>query len=184
LQRFVLELASPLTTLVGDEWAAGRLAVFEEHLFAEILQGVLRTAIQVAGAPVHASAARPCILLTTVPLERHGLGLLMAEALLTIAGAQCVSLGVQTPLADIVAAARLHGADVVALSFSSAMSPRAVVDNVTELKERLAPRIQVWAGGTGAWQARRRLGPGCAMDLAAIPAAVTRWRGQQESAAA
>ena len=29
----------------GDAWAAGDLAVFEEHLFAETLQSVMRDAI-------------------------------------------------------------------------------------------------------------------------------------------
>ena len=49
-------------------------------------------------------AAR-CVLLSTLPGEPHGLGLLMAEALLALEGCRCVSLGVQTPLWDLVLAA-------------------------------------------------------------------------------
>ncbi|MES2317787.1 MAG: MerR family transcriptional regulator [Pseudomonadota bacterium] len=176
LQRFVTELVAPLTTVVGDAWSTGELAVFEEHLFAEVLQGVMRNAIFSANLQVGHAGASPRILLTTVPQERHALGLLMAEALFALEGAHCLSLGVQTPLADIVQAARVQKADIVALSFSSVISPRAAVENVTELQERLGPATQVWAGGSCAALARRQLGPQCVLDLHDIRGAVARWR--------
>ena len=176
LQRFVTDLVAPLTTLVGDAWGAGELAVFEEHLFAETLQGVMRNAIFTANQQIGHANASPRIVLTTVPQERHGMGLLMAEALFALEGAHCVSLGVQTPLAEIVQAARVQHADIVALSFSSVMSPRAAVDNVVELQARLGEGVQVWAGGSCAALARRQLGPQCVLDLHDIGGAVSRWR--------
>lgn len=183
LRRFVLELVAPLTTLVGETWAAGGLAIFEEHLFAEMLQSVMRNAIFSANQQVGHADAIPRILLTTVPQERHGLGLLMAEALFALEGAHCVSLGVQTPLADIVEAARVQRADIVALSFSSVMSPRAAVDNVLELQSRLGDKVQVWAGGSCAALARRQLGPHRVLDLYDIDAAVARWRTRNAAVA-
>ena len=176
LLRFVTELVAPLTTVVGDSWGVGELAVFEEHLFAETLQGVMRNAIFFANQQIGHANASPRIVLTTVPQERHGLGLLMAEALFALEGAHCVSLGVQTPLAEIVLAARVQNADIVALSFSSVMSPRAAVDNVIELQARLGEGVQVWAGGSCAALARRQLGPQCVLDLHDIRGAVARWR--------
>ena len=176
LKRFVVELVAPLTTLVGEAWAAGELAVFEEHLYAELLQSVMRTAIFSASQQYGHAEARPRIVLTTVPQERHGLGLLMAEALFALEGAHCVSLGVQTPLSEIVDAARRQSADIVALSFSSSTSPRAVVDNVTELQHRLAGGIDVWSGGRGASAARRHLGTASVLDLNDIQDSIGRWR--------
>ncbi len=184
LRRFVIELVAPLSFLVGEAWSAGKLAVFEEHLFAETLQSVMRNAIFSANQQVSQTDASPRILLTTVPQERHGLGLLMAEALFALEGAHCVSLGVQTPLNDIVQAARVQEADIVALSFSSVMSPRAAVDNVSELQSRLGASVQVWAGGSCAALARRQLGPQCVLDLNDIPGAVARWRSQNGGAQA
>jgi len=184
LFHFVTELAAPLTTLVGDEWSAGTLAVFEEHLFAEMLQSVMRNAIFSANQLSGRADATPRILLTTVPQERHGLGLLMAEALFALEGAHCVSLGTQTPLSDIVEAARTQHADIVALSFSSAMSPRAAVDNVLELQNRLGDTALVWVGGSCANLARRQLGPQCVLDLHDIRAAVRRWRSTRDTALA
>ena len=184
LQRCVTELIAPLTTAVGMAWARGEVAVFEEHLFSEMLQGVMRNAIFAATQQAGHAQATPRVLLTTVPQERHGLGLLMAEALLALEGAHCVSLGVQTPLGDIVQAARAQRADIVALSFSGVTSPRAAVDNVNELRSRLLEQAEVWAGGAGVEMARRHLAPGSVLDLAAIPAAVARWRAQHAALAA
>ena len=64
------------------------------------------------------------MLLTTFPGEQHGLGLLMVEALLVPEGAQCISLGLQTPLDDIRRAALAHKVHIVALSFSAAFPVR------------------------------------------------------------
>ena len=118
LQRWVLELIAPLTTAVGVAWTQGSIAVFEEHLFADMLQTVLRNAIVAATGQRNRELDQPRVILTTVPQERHGLGLLMVEVMLALEGAHCISLGVQTPLADIVDAVESQHADIVALSFS------------------------------------------------------------------
>lgn len=184
LQRGVLELVAPLTTAVGAAWARGEVAVFEEHLYSEMLQTVMRAAIAAATQQAGHAVASPRVLLTTVPQERHGLGLLMAEALLALEGAHCVSLGVQTPLGEIVEAARTQRADIVALSFSGVSTPRSAVENINELRTRLGEQVEVWNGGAGVELARRHLGPGAVLDLAAIPAAVARWRAQHGAIAA
>lgn len=178
LRDFVTGLVAPLTAMVGNAWAAGTLAVFEEHMFAETLQGVMRAAIYTASQQNDRVHATPRILLTTVPLERHGLGLLMAEALFALEGAYCISLGVQTPLADIVIAAKAHRADVVALSFSSMIAPRVALDNITQLTAQLDGIAQVWSGGHCAALLARQLGEQSVLDLQNIPAAVARWRAQ------
>ena len=104
LQRFVLETLTSLNHAVGDAWMRGELAVFEEHLYTEQLQVALRTGIN--AFPRQQGA--PSMLLTTFPGEQHGLGLLMVEALLVPEGAQCISLGPQTPIEDIRRAALAH----------------------------------------------------------------------------
>ena len=101
LQQFVLETVSALNRAIGEAWMRGEIQVFEEHLYTEQMQALLRQAI---GA-LPPGSGRPRILLTTVPEEQHILGILMSEALLTLEGAGCVSLGTQTPLADIGLAA-------------------------------------------------------------------------------
>jgi hypothetical protein len=61
-------------------------------------------------------------------------------------GAHCISLGVQTPLLDIVEA-RAQRVDMIALSFSVAMNPRQALDGLAELHTRLVA-AELWAGGS------------------------------------
>ena len=143
LARFVTELVAPLTEKVGDTWARGQLEIYEEHLFTESMQVVLRNAISTIPQPGN----RPRVLLTTFPSEPHGMGLLMVEALLALEGCRCFSLGVQTPVWDIVLASQAQDIDLVVLSFSPVMNPTLVVDGLTELRAKLPKSVEIWAGG-------------------------------------
>jgi DNA-binding transcriptional MerR regulator/methylmalonyl-CoA mutase cobalamin-binding subunit len=173
LQRFVLETITPLNRLVGEAWMRGELQIFEEHLYTEQLQVALRTAINAFPR----QTGTPRVLLTTFPGEQHGLGLLMVEALLVPEGAQCISLGVQTPLEDIRRAALAHAADVVALSFSTVFPVRQASEGLATLRRQLPPAVTVWAGGEMTRRVRRTL-PGVVLipDLAGTLAALAGWR--------
>ena len=150
LARFVMDVVHPLNRLVGEAWMRGELEIFEEHLYAESLQVVLRGAI--SSLPRDGT---PRILLTTLPGEAHGLGLLMAEALLALEGAHCVSLGVQTPARDVVLAAAAQRAQVVALSFSGSYPANLLAENLGDLRARLPAEIELWVGGAAVATARR-----------------------------
>lgn len=176
LKSFVTELVAPLTTLVGEAWASGQLATFEEHLYTESLTVVMRSAIfSMPQANGHQLSA-PRILLTTLPQERHGLGLLMAEAMCVAEGAHCISLGVQTPLPDIIEAARAQRVDIIALSFSVAMNPRQALDGLAELHARLGSGAELWAGGSNAALKRRRPAYVRVFELTDIGSAIAAWR--------
>lgn len=178
LAPFVTELAAPLTTAVGDAWARGRFEIFEEHLYTEVITGVLRQAIS-SLPPSSASNAlpRPKVLLTTVPQELHGLGLLMVEALLALDGCNCVSLGTQTPLGDIVQAAQAHQADVVALSFSSVQTGTLVLASLRELRAQLPSSIDLWVGGSCSILYQKPIdGITAIQPLSALWPLVTKWR--------
>lgn len=145
LEKFVTETLPHLNEQVGDAWARGDLQVFEEHLYTEQVQNMLRLAIN----NLPDGTREPRVLLTTVPGERHVLGVLMVEALLALRGLRTLSLGAQTPLLDIAAAARAHGAQVVALSFSAAFPVRQLQPVLSELRGLLDASVRIWIGGAG-----------------------------------
>lgn len=145
LERFVHSVAAPLTSAVGRRWADGSFRVFDEHFYTEETTRVLRRAI----SALPRSGRQPRILMTTLPGEMHALGLLMAEALFVLDGAICVSLGTETPLADIARAASAYRSDIVALSFSEAFPQRQIGAMLRKLRIALAGRTALWAGGTG-----------------------------------
>ena len=151
LAHFVTDVIAPLTKLVGEGWARGELAIFEEHLFTESVQAVLRNAIAAIPHP----GDSPRVLLTTVPQEPHGLGVLMAEAMFALEGARCISLGVRTPVQEIVRGAESQRADIVALSFSPVVNPYQVGESLKELRAQLPAPVELWAGGSSPLLHRR-----------------------------
>jgi len=179
LQRFVVDTLAPLNRAVGDAWMRGELHVFEEHLYTEQLQAALRTAINAFPRQF----GNPRVLLTTLPNEQHGLGLLMVEALLVPDGAQCISLGPQTPQDDVRRAALAHKVHVVALSFSAAFPLRQATDSLASLRRHLPPQIALWAGGEMTRRVRKTL-PAVVLlpDLAAAATALRSWRSHHASA--
>ena len=97
--------------------------------------------------------------------------------------AVCLSLGVQTPPAQLPGAVAAHRADVVALSFSGQLPNRAVLEGLAEVRSLLPARVEIWAGGSS----RALRLPGvpkgvrCLDGLAAIGPEMTRWRDLLES---
>lgn len=176
LRDFVVGLLVPLSAAVRHGWTDGTIATFEERIFSETVQHVLRPAIQAAASLEDERTTRPRVLLTTVPQERSSVGLLMTESLLALAGAHCISLGPQTALADIVTAAEALRSDIVSVSFSSRMATRVIADSVTELRNRFDGRVAVWASGSGAVLARRLIGERDFIALEEIGVAVARWQ--------
>jgi MerR family transcriptional regulator, light-induced transcriptional regulator len=176
LARFVTDVVAPLTQQVGDAWSRGQLEIYEEHLYTESMQVVLRNAISTIPAP----GDRPRVLLTTFPTETHGMGLLMVEALLSLEGCRCVSLGTQTPVWDIVLATAAQNIDIVALSFSPVMNPNLVLDGLNELRANLPRSVEIWAGGRSpVLQRRPPAGVRVVPELSGLTQALVDWRHQR-----
>lgn len=178
LQNFVIDTVAPLSVAVGDAWMRGYLAVFEEHLYSELMQSVLRNAI----ASIQPQGRSPRVLLTSFPGEQHNLGLLMVEATLAVEGTSCIPLGTETPAAEIAVAARAHRADIVALSFSAAYSETRAADGLRELRAMLPEPTQLWAGGAGVARSRRQIdGVKLVSSLGQIVDLVKEWRARHAS---
>lgn len=143
LYEAIQSLIAPLTEAVGEAWLRGELLVHDEHVYSEIIQTLLRRALD----KLPRDGAGPRILLTTPAGELHGLGLLMAECVLTLEGARCVSLGVNLPHREIAAAAAAHAVQVVGLSFSAAYPRRMIGGGLRALRELLGAEVEIWIGG-------------------------------------
>ncbi|MFN3616956.1 MAG: MerR family transcriptional regulator [Aquabacterium sp.] len=176
--RLVTEVVSPLMRAMGDGWLRGRFQVQQEHAVSQAVQQTLHAAIH--QMPLPHPDDRPRVLLSTLPGEAHGLGLLAAEAWLTLVGAQPLNLGPQTPLWDLVQSAQQHRAEVVLLGFSAAAPAPLVQDTLSELRSKVPPHIEVWVGGQHPLLQRKPPAHITVLsDIADLGTAVQRWRQAQ-----
>jgi methanogenic corrinoid protein MtbC1 len=177
LERFVLDVAAPLSARVGNAWAAGTLQVYHEHLFSEALQTTLRTLMRPLSDALRGRGGRPRVLLTTLSGEGHGLGILMAEAMFMLSECECIQMGLQTPLHDIVGAAAAHRVDIVALSFTATLPTQSVTNGLTDLRNLLPPHVHIWVGGSSPALRRKfedRVHP--VISLTMVDETVANWR--------
>lgn len=142
---FVTEIAQPLATRMGEEWACGSLEVRHEHLGTALLTTQLRallSAFDDDGAPV--------IVLATLPGELHLLGLDMIAVYVASRGASPRLLGGATPTDQLVATAQAMKAAVVGVSISASADRRQVREHVRRLVAALPKGTELWLGGQGA----------------------------------
>lgn len=183
LGRFLTELLVPLNVQVGEAWVRGEIQVFEEHMYSESVIAVLRGALGALGAMPRPD--RPRVLLATFPRESHMLGLLMAEIVLVLEGCECISLGTQTPVAEIVRAVQANRAQIVGLSFSPAFNAQLLQRGLQDLRSQLPAEIEIWAGGSHPLLQRRAPeGVIPVPQLEQIGFLLTRWSAGQPPAAA
>jgi methanogenic corrinoid protein MtbC1 len=178
LERFVLDVVAPLSARVGNAWAAGTLQVFHEHLFSEAIQTTLRNLMRPLADATRGRGSRPRVLLTTLSGEGHGLGILMAEAMFLLSECECIQLGLQTPLHDIVQAVTAHSIDIVALSFTAVMPAQSIANGLSDLRNLLPPPVCIWVGGSSP-ALRRKVHDGVhhVPGLTPIDEVVANWRG-------
>ena len=135
---------------VGDAWAKGYLGIHAEHHYTETVRELVLRLVADVRLDGLAQRKPVRVLITTPPGELHGLGVLALQAALALEGADCVSLGTQTPVMDVVRAAQDWGMNVVAISSSSALQPVAARSYVLALRRVLPEHCRLWVGGQGA----------------------------------
>lgn len=184
LGTVVDQLVAPLCVLVGESWMRGELSVYQEHLFTETLQSVLREAIASVDASGQNLQQQPRVLLTTTPNEQHGLGLLMAECHFALESCVRFVLGTSTPIADIAQAARQLRIDVLALSFSAYAARREMQENLRQLQDLLPDGVEVWVGGSAAALHSKALPMGLFImhQASDVSTQVRRWRDRHAGA--
>lgn len=150
LRAFIHKVMVPAIRLVGETWSSGNLAIYQEHLFTELMKGLVRQSL----TEHYLESGKPKVMLTTVPGEQHSLGLLMVEALLRLGGAEVISFGTEMPFRDIKEAAVSHQVDVIGLSFSGSFKQDDAIVMLNGLRQIIEPEIRIWVGGAA-------FAPGC-----------------------
>lgn len=151
LKPFLQQVVALLLDRVGMAWADGSIGIQQEHLVTEVLEDLLRELrLKCRTEPGHG-----CVMLCTLPGERHRLGLLMAALAYAAQGTRTELLGVDLPVASIAQAARALKVDRVAVSLSIQSSGETTRKLLLDLQERLPAECRLLIGGQGAGRTRK-----------------------------
>ncbi len=151
LKPFLQQVVSLLLDRVGMAWADGSIGIQHEHLVTEVLEDLLRE----LRLEFRSTPSRGCVLLCTLPGERHRLGMLMAALAYAAQGTRTELLGVDLPVASIAQAARALQVDRVAVSLSIQSAGETTRKLLLDLLERLPSGCRLLIGGQGAARIRK-----------------------------
>ena len=150
-KAFLQQVVALLLDRVGMAWAEGSIGVHHEHLVTEVLEDMLRKLrLEYLPVPGHG-----CVLLCTLPGERHRLGLLMAALAYATQGTRTELLGVDLPVSSIAQAARKLKVDRVAVSLSLQSAGETTRKLLMDLQDRLPMGCRLLIGGQGAMRTRK-----------------------------
>jgi excisionase family DNA binding protein len=135
---------APALRQVGDEWAAGRVSIAQEHRASAICERLLAARIrQPAGRP------RGTAVVATPPGERHGLPALMAAACLREDRWLVHHLASDLPAGEVAHLADQAGASLVVLSAAMSETARRARE-AAQAVTATHPHLRVLAGRPGA----------------------------------
>ncbi|MFF3484218.1 B12-binding domain-containing protein [Streptomyces sp. NPDC002701] len=118
-ESVLLELIAPVQRKVGEEWAANRITVAQEHAATAINERAIAALSHHGGHPTTgAGAGRGRILVACVDGEWHGLPARLLAEVLKLRGWRVDYLGAQTPTTHLIAHIHQTGPQWVALSSS------------------------------------------------------------------
>jgi methanogenic corrinoid protein MtbC1 len=153
---------APAIREIGDAWEGGRLEIRHEHFFSEKVGDLLRS----LRLPFEERAHGPLVVCSSLPGERHALGLQMAALVLSIAGCRTLFLGTEVPAAQIASLAKDLDARAVAISISRSSRGAAMTTQISSVRRLLPRRVGLIVGGDGA--PRPRPGIEIIQDLATL----------------
>ena len=131
---------------VGERFGSGQMQLPFVLQSAE----VMKTAVALLEPHMERTdeAGKGTIVLATVRGDVHDIGKNLVDIILTNNGYTVINLGIKQPIADIIAAAEEHGADVIGMSGLLVKSTVVMKENLQELQARgLAGRWPVILGG-------------------------------------
>ncbi|MES9519790.1 cobalamin B12-binding domain-containing protein [Streptomyces capoamus] len=119
-EALLLEVIAPVQRKAGEEWAAGRITVAQEHATTAINERVVATLAHRAAAPGRHPARRGRVTVGCVDGEWHAFPARLVAEVLRLRGWQVDYLGARMPTAHLVAHLHLTNPDAVLLSASVA----------------------------------------------------------------
>ncbi|MFB7883814.1 methionine synthase [Microbacterium sp. NPDC056057] len=132
--------------IVGERFGAGEMQLPFVLQSAEVMKNAV--ALLEPHMEKSDASGKGRIILATVRGDVHDIGKNLVDIILTNNGYDVINLGIKQPIADIIAAAEEHGADVIGMSGLLVKSTVVMKENLEELTSRgLGKKWPVILGG-------------------------------------
>ncbi|MFT4260401.1 homocysteine S-methyltransferase family protein [Microbacterium sp.] len=132
--------------VVGERFGAGEMQLPFVLQSAEVMKNAV--ALLEPHMEKSESSGKGTMVIATVRGDVHDIGKNLVDIILTNNGYKVINLGIKQPIADIIAAAEEHGADVIGMSGLLVKSTVVMKENLLELQARgLAKKWPVILGG-------------------------------------
>jgi DNA-binding transcriptional MerR regulator len=151
LETVLRELTLPVLRQIGDEWAAGTLAVGQEHFASNVIRPRLLALSRLWGR-----GGGPLAILACAPGERHDLGLIAFGLVLRTYGWRILFLGADTPVSTLGEAVAATEPRLVVVASMDGALLEAVATDLRRLA-RTAPLVLSGAGASEELCARLRV---------------------------
>ncbi len=142
---FIGQCVNPFLKMIGLRWEKKELSVAQEHFGSDIISNFLSTQWRTLNKK---NKGKP-VVLTTLPGEPHGLGVLMCAVVTAFAGRRVISLGVNTPFEDMVQTVKRSQAVALGLSISSHFQKEKAIEGVEKIAGQLPGTTKLFVGGEG-----------------------------------
>ena len=140
---FIVKLAVPFLTRVGDLWIEQKLSVAHEHFTSENLAGFFSEQWR----PISKHAASGKAVVANLEKELHHLGIHMAAVFLALNDFEVIFLGPNTPLSDIVIAAEEPGVVTMVIGLSPTSDIEDANHSLEKLRTAIPASITMVVGG-------------------------------------
>ena len=159
--RLMVDVLGPLMTEVGERWHRGDLSIAQEHMVSAMVRRHVSLVLQTFDR----CSKDAGIVFSTLPGERHEIGLLMAASVCASMGHKTHYLGPDMPAEQIAAFAARTKSPVVALSLIDRTGLEAVATQVSIIAEQAGSAVTIWLGGSAATRLDARTLPKCCVVL-------------------
>ncbi len=144
LEDILLNVIQPAQVELGNMWHRNELSIAEEHAATAITESVITILREQASKP---PALGKKVIATTVGGEQHSLGLQIVAVAFELAGWDCLYIGTDVPHAAVLEAMTQQKADVLAISTTSTLHLRSVVELIETIRKNCPHSPKILVGG-------------------------------------
>jgi DNA-binding transcriptional MerR regulator/methylmalonyl-CoA mutase cobalamin-binding subunit len=135
----------PLFIEIGEQWAAGRMKIINEHMASIVIRSFLLDMVRA----VVVAETSPKIVVAAPVGQWHETGALVVALTAAESGWRPLYFGPNLPAEEIAAAVKMTVAKAIALSISHRIEIASIVRELRKLRSYCAHRVQIYVGGYG-----------------------------------